>query len=281
MDNKLRRKVEHAKLLLQKADKQAFLKGQVVEIAYSGGKDSDVILELARMAGIRYEAIYKNTTLDPPNTIKHCKKNGVTILRPKERFFQLVRKRGFPSRFSRFCCGYLKEYKVYDVAVMGIRRCESSKRAEMYKEPTACRFYGSKKNHVEVFYPILEWSDQDVVDFIKARKLKVHPLYYDEDGVFHVERRLGCICCPLASRKKRLAEFEFYPNMVKAYCMAGQYFLDTHAKSPRLDKYDNAYEWLVCQLFTDSYDEFQQRFKQSLFKVDCKQYLEEYFNIKF
>lgn len=38
----------------------------VVEVSYSGGKDSDVILELTRMAGIRYRAIYKNTTIETP-----------------------------------------------------------------------------------------------------------------------------------------------------------------------------------------------------------------------
>ena len=48
-----------------------------IEISYSGGKDSDVILELAKMAGIPYRAIYKNTTIDPPWTIKHCKGKGV------------------------------------------------------------------------------------------------------------------------------------------------------------------------------------------------------------
>lgn len=37
-----------------------------IEVCYSGGKDSDVILELAKMAGINYRAIYKNTTIDPP-----------------------------------------------------------------------------------------------------------------------------------------------------------------------------------------------------------------------
>jgi len=44
-----------------------------MEISYSGGKDSDVILELAKMAGILHRAIYKNTTIDPPDTISHCK----------------------------------------------------------------------------------------------------------------------------------------------------------------------------------------------------------------
>lgn len=44
-----------------------------IEVAYSGGKDSDVILQLAKESGIRYRAIYKNTTIDPPGTVKHCK----------------------------------------------------------------------------------------------------------------------------------------------------------------------------------------------------------------
>ena len=53
-----------------------------IQVAYSGGKDSDVILELAKMAEIPFEAIYKNTTIDPPRTIQHCLENGVTILPP-------------------------------------------------------------------------------------------------------------------------------------------------------------------------------------------------------
>ena len=44
-----------------------------IEVSYSGGKDSDVILELAKMAGIPFEAIYKQTTIDPPGTTKHAK----------------------------------------------------------------------------------------------------------------------------------------------------------------------------------------------------------------
>lgn len=55
---------------------------QPVEISYSGGKDSDVILELAKMAGIPYRAIYKNTTIDPPCTIRHCKEKGVEVFAP-------------------------------------------------------------------------------------------------------------------------------------------------------------------------------------------------------
>ena len=81
-----------------------------IELCYSGGKDSDVILRLAQMAGINYRAIYKNTTIDPPGTIKHCRYNGVEIIQPKRTFFQIIEKSGFPNRFHRFCCSELKEY---------------------------------------------------------------------------------------------------------------------------------------------------------------------------
>lgn len=64
-----------------------------VEISYSAGKDSDVILELAKMAGIPYKAIYKNTSIDPPGTIKHCKENDVEIVAPKKTFFELIREK--------------------------------------------------------------------------------------------------------------------------------------------------------------------------------------------
>lgn len=99
---------------------------------------------------------------------------------------------------ARFCCSELKEYKVLDVAVQGIRRCESVKRNERYKEPQICRYY-SKNEKVSVFLPILEWSDEDVEDFIMERGIKCAPVYYDKQGRFYVERRLGCMACPLRS----------------------------------------------------------------------------------
>lgn len=67
-----------------------------IELSYSGGKDSDVILTLAQMAGIPYRAIYKNTTIDPPGTIAHCKAKGAEIIRPKKSFFQIIEQKGFP-----------------------------------------------------------------------------------------------------------------------------------------------------------------------------------------
>lgn len=177
----LQQKINRAIALLQSV--QRGYDGKI-EVAYSGGKDSDVILQLAKEAGIRYRAIYRNTTIDPPGTITHVQSMGVGIRRPKESFFQLVAKKGFPNRFSRFCCEALKEYKILDKCIMGVRKSESSKRGERYNEPTECRFYGRKteENHVEAIYPILDWTDDDVLAFIEDRHLRLAPRYYTNRG---------------------------------------------------------------------------------------------------
>mgnify|MGYP002593424232 FL=1 len=181
INEQLQKKIDQSIRLLQSVQKR--YDGEI-ELAYSGGKDSDVILQLAKEAGIKYRAIYKNTTIDPPGTIAHVKEMGVEIIRPKENFFQLIAKKGFPNRFSRFCCEVLKEYKILDKTVIGVRKEESRARKERYNEPTECRYYGSKKkeNHVEQIYPILEWTNEDVRDFILDRDLKLAPYYYDTGG---------------------------------------------------------------------------------------------------
>lgn len=216
MTEQLQKKVNRAVKFLQTA-----CAGKKVELCYSGGKDSDVILELAKMAGIDFVAIYKDTTIDPPGTKRHCMERGVEVRPPKMTFMQCIVKSGFPSRFRRHCCDKLKEYKILDYAIQGIRRCESTRRAKQYTEPTACRFYGSKAQHVEVFLPILDWTDDDVAEFVAERGIKCHPLYYDDAGAFHVERRLGCLCCPLMSQRKRIEEFKKWPKMLNYYIRGG------------------------------------------------------------
>lgn len=276
MTEQLKKKVDFAIRLLQSIPND-----EPIEISYSGGKDSDVILELAKMAGIPYRAIYKNTTIDPPGTIKHCKEKGVAVFAPTINFFDLVKKKGTPTMRARFCCEVLKEYKVLDRAVQGIRRCESTARAKRYKEPTVCRFYGSKKNHVEVFLPILEWTDEDVAQFIAERGIKCHPLYYDEQGNFHVERRLGCIGCPLRSDKGK-ADFLAYPRFLKQLIRSVQIYLDTHPHVRAVGKFGNAYNIMFHNLFCDSYEQYASLIGGGMFPetaIDAKKFLEDYFKI--
>ena len=280
MNKKLEKKVEQAVNLLQAYYKDA---GEPLEVAYSGGKDSDVILELAKMSGIEYRAIYKNTTIDPPGTIKHVMENGAEIRRPKETFFSLMMKRGYPGRLRRYCCSVLKEYKILDNCVMGIRKCESVKRAKRYTEPTACRIYGSKKNHVNAIYPILDWSDEDEMEFIKERGIKLHPLYYREDGSIDLTKRVGCMCCPLAYYKKRLQQFKKYPGMVKAYLRCGNEYLKSHPQSKMAKQYSDVYEYFVANAFFDNHKDYvKAKIGYGIFsdKPDYKKLIEDYFKIE-
>lgn len=253
----------------------------VIELSYSGGKDSDVILELAKMAGIPFEAIYKNTTIDPPGTIKHCKDNGVTIINPKESFFQIIERKGPPTRRARFCCKELKEYKVHDHAIHGIRRCESTARAKRYREPQVCRVY-SKDSRVSVYLPILDWTDQDVAEFIRERGIKCHPLYYKE-GVFDVKKRLGCIGCPMASDGGR-KDFKSYPKLFKAYVKHAVNYWNTHPNVGVHRKFNDMYEVIYSNLFCKSYAEYYSKMRTpQIFEEDrlsAKEYLERYFNVE-
>lgn len=203
---------------------------------------------------------------------------GAEIHRPENSFFKLIEKHGYPSRNKRFCCGYLKEYKVLDKAVVGVRRSESRQRNERYKEPTQCRVY-SKTERVEQIYPILDWTDKDIADFVSDRKIKCHHLYYDDCGNFHVERRLGCMACPLIYYRKRVEEFRKHPGLLKLWLKAGQKFLDTHKDSKTAHRYRNSYQWFVRELFFRAQNEFDS-FDNSMFEHDYKKYLEDYFNIK-
>ena len=283
MTEELEKKVKRAIRLLQSASKIAKKHGQPLEICYSCGKDSEVILELAKMAQIEYRAIYKITTIDPPGTIKHAIEKGVELVRPKETFFQLIRRKGLPSRKVRFCCQELKEYKILDYAVVGIRAEESAKRKELYQEPTQCRIY-QNKDEVEQYLPILNWTNQDVADFIEERGIKCHPLYYDENGRFDVTRRLGCMCCPLASKRKRIEEFRKHPIMVRQYIRNASYYFDNHYKNEnRQGKklFDDVFQWFTMTVFTESMEEFRERFGRNLFDdgIDCKKFLEDYFKV--
>ena len=274
MRKELQKKVDFAIKLLQSIPQDGD-----IEISYSGGKDSDVILELAKMAGIPYRAIYKNTTIDPAGSIAHAKEMGAEVIRPKKTFFQLVSEHGYPSRFSRFCCSILKEYKVCDRAIKGIRRSESRKRAERYKEPERCRVYSAKEK-VKEYLPILEWTDKDVAEFIKERNIKCHPLYY-RGGQFDVTQRLGCMGCPLASRKKRIQFFKENPKWMKAWIRAGQkwYISEKYQNGKAKHKFKDAFEAMGYMLYCDNMVDFEEKAHGMFGAFDWKEFLQKEFKI--
>lgn len=90
---------------------QTFAGGEPYQLAYSGGKDSDVILYLAKKAGVPFAAVHNLTTVDAPETVRYVKsKKGVTIEYPKKTMWQLIVEKTYPpTQKSRYCCAELKE----------------------------------------------------------------------------------------------------------------------------------------------------------------------------
>lgn len=149
----------------------------------------------------------------------------------------------------------------------------------MYSEPTECR--GSRKNHVNAIYPILDWSDEDELEFIEERGIKLHPLYYREDGSIDITKRLGCMCCPLVYYKKRLQKFKQYPGMVKAYLRCGNEFLKSHPES-KIKRFSDVFECFVANTFFDKIRDYEKAKLGGIFsdKPDYKKLIEDYFQIE-
>jgi len=106
-------------------------------LAFSGGKDSVVIKALADMSGVKYDAHYTNTSVDPPELVQFVKTfEDVSIDVPKDKdgnritMWNLIPKKKMPpTRVVRYCCGKLKEIGGKGrFVVTGVRWAESSKR---------------------------------------------------------------------------------------------------------------------------------------------------------
>lgn len=68
-----------------------------VYLAYSGGKDSEVLLHIARGLFTDIPAVFSNTGLEFPEIVKHVRThNNVHELRPKMPFHKVIEKYGWP-----------------------------------------------------------------------------------------------------------------------------------------------------------------------------------------
>lgn len=65
------------------------------KVMFSGGKDSQVMLDLFLKSGVNYSAYYNVTTNDPPENVYFIRKNypGVIFILPKQTFLQLIEKK--------------------------------------------------------------------------------------------------------------------------------------------------------------------------------------------
>lgn len=227
--------------------------GKPLICTYSGGKDSDVMLELFKRSGIPFELHHSHTTADAPETVYHIQKvfkvaeqAGIPceIEKPTYRgkrismWTLIPQKLMPPTRMMRYCCSVLKEANNRNRYIAtGVRWDESTKRAtraefekigktrteaENFTKIMLMNDNDSSRRMVELCMqkhsmtvnPIIDWKHRDIWEYIRSEHIETNPLY--RKGY----ERVGCIGCPMAG-KKRWKEFADYPtfklNYIKAF----------------------------------------------------------------
>lgn len=108
-------------------------------LAFSGGKDSQCIYELAKMAGVKFEAHYHITSVDPPELYYFIRDQYPDVIRDRPlgkdgkqiNMWKLIEQsRVPPVPWARYCCEELKEPGGKGKLVMtGVRWEESTRRS--------------------------------------------------------------------------------------------------------------------------------------------------------
>lgn len=209
------------------------------DVGFSGGKDSIVVLDLVRRAGVKHTVHYSVTTIDPPELIYFIRENYPDVVwrKPEKNFFTMVEKRGLPSRTRRWCCDVYKERSSKNCFVVtGVRGGESVSRSKR-RQFESCSKYADRR----FLHPIFHFSDEAVWAYIKKHNLQYCSLY--DEGF----ERLGCIGCPMAGGK-RLEQFRRWPRFAEKWRVAaGKYYDSRKEKGSNCTKKfkdgDEFFDW--------------------------------------
>lgn len=262
----LKDKIEYSLKVIQKAEKLALtMNSEGFWLAFSGGKDSQVLYHLALMSGVKFQAHMNLTSIDPPEVIRFVKRNypDVKMIKPKMSIYDMARKKRIPPTMRlRWCCAEFKETAGAGyVTLIGIRKEESSRRAkrEVFEktdrnpkkrkqwnfdqfsehEESMVQCMGNGKEKI-VVSPILDWTEKDIWKFLNDNKIK-HCELYDKGYT-----RIGCICCPMATFNTKQRELQDYPHVKKNWIKTFEFLKNNKLKRDKFNESpEDMFDWWI------------------------------------
>lgn len=202
----------------------------IFHVAFSGGKDSAVLLELVKKALPRdsFVVIFGDTGMEFPDTYKaveitqqQCENDGTPFYISRSHFepeesWKLF---GPPARVLRWCCSVHKSapqtLKIRELTrknnyvgldFVGVRAHESVARSKYDYEN-----FGKKQKGQYSYNPILEWTSAEVWLYIFMNKIYVNEAYKKGNS------RAGCLFCPMGGGKGDFLQYASYSEEVGKY----------------------------------------------------------------
>lgn len=247
-------------------------------LCFSGGKDSVVIKALADMAGVKYDAHYRVTSVDPPELVRFIKKEYPEVEwdYPRDKngnrisMWTLIPTKSMPpTRLARYCCAILKESGGGGrLKITGVRWAESSRRKISHGEVTimnkkAKQIAEQEYSHIAykitpqggVALPLDNRENAQMVEqCYRTRDTTINPIIdWTDDEVWEFIKeynipycelydkgytRLGCIGCPMGGNKGMRKEFDDYPKYKPLYLMAFDKMLQANREKGIISKKD-------------------------------------------
>lgn len=202
----------------------------VFYVAFSGGKDSVVALDLVQRALPHddFLVLFGDTRMEFPDTYKvveqieqHCKEQGIEFHRAQSKLVpsQTWKIFGPPSTTTRWCCSVHKtspqinllrkitgKYDFTGMAFTGIRAAESLNRSEYESVNEGKKHSGQMSCH-----GILDWNSAELFLYIFERGLVLNEAY--KKGI----SRAGCLVCPNSSGRHEYIKRTCYPTETDTY----------------------------------------------------------------
>jgi len=223
-------KVRQAKTIVRIANE--IFSGNLA-VAFSGGKDSLVMLHIVLRENPDIPVVYNNTTVEFPETLQYVRKLhkewgfDLHVTKCEVPFLKAVRTRGWATHEDRWCCKpykdrparkFLMENGIH-AEITGTTRTES-----IYRRSLKAFKWPKKEPQMIRINPIYDWNYWEVWRYIKENNLPYNPLY--DMGY----RRIGCWCCPING-------WTHYRRLKKTHPRLYSFLENFEPKHPQLEKY--------------------------------------------